>query len=130
MASKKYTMMLGLLGLISTAAFAQDSTTTTTTTTVVTSPATSEHPDAALSAGTSADDSWIYSPDHFSNKSKQAAFANHTSPYPGRPKDMWELGISVGPSFLFTPVDPKFGYGAGISLRKSLGHVFSLAFGL
>lgn len=125
MASKKYTMMLGLLGLISTAAFAQDSTVTTTTTTVTTT-SSGTPADAALSAGTSADDSWIYNPDYFSDKTKQAAFVNHTSAYPGRPKDMWELGIGVGPSFMFTPIDPRFGYGASISLRKSLGNVFSL----
>lgn len=130
MASKKYTMMLGLLGLISTAAFAQDSTTVTTTTTSVTTPASSgTRADAALSAGTSADDSWIYNPDYFSNKEKQAAFTNHTAAYPSRPKDMWELGLSGGASFMFTPIDPKLGWGAGISLRKSLGHVFSVRFG-
>ncbi|ANI89525.1 hypothetical protein A9P82_09620 [Arachidicoccus ginsenosidimutans] len=115
MASKKYTMMLGLLGLISTAAFAQDTTSTAKP--------------AGISAGTSADDSWIYDGTNYVNSHKAAqqnAFLNHTAAYPARPKDMWEFGISLGPSFLFTPIDPKLGYGAGVSLRKSLGHVFSI----
>ncbi|HEY0298717.1 MAG TPA: hypothetical protein VGB84_05810, partial [Arachidicoccus sp.] len=121
MASKKYTMMLGLLGLISTAAFAQDSTTVTTA-------AAASTTGTSISAGTPADDSWIYDGTNYVNGHKAAqqnAFLNHTGAYPARPKDMWELGIGVGPSFMFTPIDPKLGYGAGLSLRKSLGHVFS-----
>ena len=117
MASKKYTMMLGLLGLISTAAFAQDST--------VSAPAGTPA-DAALSAGTSADDSWIYNPNYFSNTTKQASFANHTAAYPSRPKDMWELGIGVGGTALLSPIDPKLGESASFSLRKAVGNVFSI----
>lgn len=42
------------------------------------------------------------------------------------PKDMWELGINVGHAFVSGDVDFKPGFGAGLSLRKSLDHVFSL----
>lgn len=121
MASKKYTMMLGLLGLISTAAFAQD--TSTTTSESVSTQGTS------ISAGTNADDSWIYDGTNRVRASKddqQNAFLNHTNPYPAKPRNMMELGIGVGPSFLFSPLDPRFGYGASISLRKALGHIFSV----
>lgn len=128
MASKKYTMMLGLLGLISTAVFAQDTSTTTDMNSTTTTESMSTT-GTSISAGTSADDSWIYDGTNHVRASKedqQNAFLNHTDPYPARPRDMWELGIGVGPSFMFTPIDPKLGYGAGLSLRKSLGHIFSL----
>lgn len=125
MASKKYTMMLGLLGLISTAAFAQDSTVTTTTTTVTTT-SSGTPADAALSAGTSADDSWIYNPNYFSNTTQQASFVNHTAAYPSRPKDMWELGIGLGGTALISPINPKLGESASFSLRKAVGNVFSI----
>lgn len=120
MASKKYTMMLGLLGLISTAAFAQD--TSTTTSESVSTQGTS------ISAGTNADDSWIYDGTNkvrASKEEQQNAFLNHTNAYPAKPRNMMELGIGVGPSFMFSPIDPRFGYGASISLRKALGHIFS-----
>lgn len=42
------------------------------------------------------------------------------------PKDMWEFGINVGHSFVSGDVDFKPGFGGGLSLRKSLDHVFSL----
>lgn len=106
MASKKYTAaMVGLLGLISTASFAQ-------------TPGTYS----------SADDSWLYDSSKVSSSglAQQNDFKNHVSPYPARPRDMWELGIGVGPTFMFTPINPRLGEGASISLRKSLGHIFSV----
>ncbi len=42
------------------------------------------------------------------------------------PKDMWELGINLGHAFVSGDVDFKPGFGGGLSLRKSLDHVFSL----
>lgn len=123
MASKKYTMMLGLLGLISTAAFAQDTSSSSTMNNSMSKTGTS------ISAGTNADDSWIYDGTNrvrASQDAQQTSFLNHTSVYPAKPKSMWELGIGVGPSFLLGPIDPRFGYGASISLRKSLSHIFSI----
>lgn len=123
MASKKYTMMLGLLGLISTAAFAQDTTSTKAMDNSMSKTGTS------ISAGTNADDSWIYDGTNrvrASQDAQQTGFLNHTNAYPAKPKSMWELGIGVGPSFLLGPIDPRFGYGASISLRKSLSHIFSI----
>lgn len=124
MASKKYTMMLGLLGLISTAAFAQD--TSTTTSESVSTQGTS------ISAGTNADDSWIYDGTNkvrVTKEDQQNGFLNHTNPYPAKPRNMMELGIGLGPSFMFSAIDPRFGYGASISLRKALGHTFSVRLG-
>lgn len=115
--------MLGLLGLISTAAFAQDATTTSKSSSTTTG--------TSISAGTNADDSWIYDGTNRVSASKvdqQNAFLNHTGAYPAKPRSMWELGIGIGPSFLTGPIDPKFGYGASISLRKSLSHIFSIRF--
>ena len=120
MASKKYTIMLGLLGLISTTAFAQD------TTRVITVPSA-----AGISAGTPADDSWIYAGTQYVRKGKenqQNAFLNGTEVYPAKPRNMMELGIGVGPSFMFSPVDSRLGGTGSLSLRKALGHIFSARF--
>ena len=83
MASKKYTMMLGLLGLISTAAFAQD--TSTTTSESVSTQGTS------ISAGTNADDSWIYDGTNkvrVTKEYQQNGFLNHTNAYPAKPRNI------------------------------------------
>lgn len=42
------------------------------------------------------------------------------------PADQYELGIGVGPAFIVGDLDPKLGFGAGLHLRKSLDHIFSL----
>ncbi len=53
-------------------------------------------------------------------------FMNNQYPYPAKPRSQWELGFGVGPSFIFGDVNPKIGLGGNISMRKSLGHVFSI----
>src|SRR6478736_10334056 len=53
-------------------------------------------------------------------------FLNNQYPYPAKPRSMWELGLSGGASFIFSDIDPEFGYGGGLSARKSLGHIFSV----
>lgn len=117
MANKKYTVMLGLLGLISTASFAQEVTTVTTVTPVTTH---------KTYVGTDADNAWVYNSEIVKDADQQNRFVTDAYPYPSKPRNMWELSIGVGPSFMFTPVDPTLGYGATFSLRKALGHVFSL----
>ena len=114
MANKKYTMMLGLLGLISTASFAQEVTTVTPVSTHKTY------------VGTDADNAWIYNSEVVKDADQQNRFVTDAYPYPAKPRNMWELSLGVGPSFMFTPIDAKLGYGATFSLRKALGHVFSL----
>jgi len=52
-------------------------------------------------------------------------FMNNQYPYPAKPRNQWELGVGVGPSFIIGDVNSKIGYGATISMRKALGHVFS-----
>ena len=53
-------------------------------------------------------------------------FLNNQYPYPAKPRNQWELGFAAGPSFIIGDVASKIGYGGGVSLRKALGHVFSV----
>jgi outer membrane protein OmpA-like peptidoglycan-associated protein len=53
-------------------------------------------------------------------------FMNNQYPYPAKPRDMWELGVTAGYSLWKGDMPSRFGYGFGLSLRKSLGHVFSV----
>jgi len=101
MASGKYLSILALTGLIATASFGQSS-------------------DAGYG--------WVLDSSKRSvkNMPQQNEFLNNQYPYPSKPRSMWELGVSGGTSFLFSDIDPAFGYGGGLSLRKSLGHVFSV----
>ena len=52
-------------------------------------------------------------------------FLNNQYPYPAKPRNQWELGFGVGPSFIIGDVNSKIGYGGTISMRKALGHIFS-----
>lgn len=54
------------------------------------------------------------------------AQVKNTSPYPKRPSDKWELGFHAGYASIIGDIDSRPGYGGGISVRKSLGHIFSL----
>ena len=47
--------------------------------------------------------------------------------YPERPKDMWELGISIGHSSVSGDVYPNFpaGFGVGLHVRKALNYMLS-----
>jgi outer membrane protein OmpA-like peptidoglycan-associated protein/opacity protein-like surface antigen len=101
MASGKYLSILALTGLIATASFAQKS-------------------DAGYG--------WVLDSSKRSvkNMPQQNEFLNNQHPYPSKPRSMWELGVSGGTSFLFSDIDPALGYGGGVSLRKSLGHIFSV----
>ena len=60
--------------------------------------------------------------------SAQDKAATPSAPYRSlSPADKWELGINLGLPFVDGDVDPKFpGIGAGLHLRKSLDHVFSV----
>lgn len=54
-------------------------------------------------------------------------FLNNQYPYPAKPRNQWELGLSLGNSRIFGEVaNYGFGYGFGVSLRKAVSHVFSL----
>ncbi|HLT94729.1 MAG TPA: OmpA family protein [Membranihabitans sp.] len=57
---------------------------------------------------------------------------NGDFPYPPRPKDMWELGVDLGHSFVSGDVETNLlsGFGAGLHLRKSINYVLSLRLGV
>ncbi len=104
MASRKYATLLALTGLIATASFAQK---------------------------TDAGYGWVLdsSKRTVKNMPQQNEFMNNQYPYPSKPRSMWELGVSGGASLIAGDVDPRFGYGGGISARKALGHIFSVRAG-
>ncbi len=52
-------------------------------------------------------------------------FMNNQYPFPAKPRNQWELGFGVGPSFIIGDVNSKIGLGATVSMRKALGHVLS-----
>jgi OOP family OmpA-OmpF porin len=101
MAIKNHITLLALAGLIATASFGQKN-------------------DASYS--------WVLDSSKRSvkNMPQQNEFMNNTYPYPAKPRDMWELGISGGVGYLLTDLKSKTGVAGGLSLRKSLGHVVSL----
>jgi OOP family OmpA-OmpF porin len=100
MASKKYTLILGLLSLFSSAAFSQQN-------------------DAGFDWRDSSKLSTKSLPQH-------SEFLNNQYPYPAKPRDMWEFGVHGGLSLISGDVSPNAGIGGGLSLRKSLGHTFSV----
>ncbi len=46
--------------------------------------------------------------------------------FPGRPRDMWQIGLGGGSFLVSGDVKPAFGWGASLHVRKSIGYVFSL----
>lgn len=46
------------------------------------------------------------------------------------PADQWEVGVDLGTPMVVGDIDAKFpGFGGGLHIRKSLGHVFSIRVG-
>src|SRR6476646_1753465 len=116
MVSKKYVAMLGLLGMAH-GVFAQNTNTTTTTTTTTTTPL---------------GDTRSYWDDSSKISTKSMAqyneFRNNAYPYPAKPRDMWQIGLTgsvLVPQF-DVPNDPLPGFAAGLYLRKSLGYMVSI----
>jgi len=110
MASKKYTLVLALLGLLQTASFAQTQN--------------------------DASDAYVFDSSKVSvkNMPQYNEFKNNQYPYPARPKDQWEIGGGVGGAFIFgdrAPLVKKYlgGPTGSISIRKALTHVFSIRAG-
>jgi outer membrane protein OmpA-like peptidoglycan-associated protein len=99
MASKKYSMALGLLCLVASSAFAQEGT-----------------------AYDWRDSSKIPA----KRMPQQNEFLNNQYAFPAKPRDQWELGLSAGYMMILGNVPSRPGYGGGISVRKSLGHTFSI----
>jgi len=93
MASRKHITLLALTGLIATASFGQRN-------------------DASYS--------WVLDSSKRSvkNMPQQNEFANNQYPYPSKPRNMWELGVSGGASFILGDVKSRLGYGGGLSFKK------------
>ena len=103
MASKKYMFILGIISLFSSVAYSQRS-------------------DAGYDWRDSSKISTKLMP-------QQSEFLNNQYPYPARPRDQWELGLSGGASFIIGDISPRPGFGAGLSIRKALNHTFSVRAG-
>lgn len=111
MASKKYTFLAAMLALFGSASFAQTKTT----------------------------DDWGWnwkdtSKVSVKNMPQQNEFLNNQYPYPAKPRNQWELGLSAGSAFILgdrTPFTSSYngGFVGGISLRKAISHTFSLRAG-
>jgi outer membrane protein OmpA-like peptidoglycan-associated protein/opacity protein-like surface antigen len=101
MASKKYILIAGLLGLLQTATFAQKN---------------------------DASDSWALDSSKVSTKNmpQHNEFMNNSYPYPAKPRTMGELGFGGGLAQIYGDVAQRFGYGGSVSYRKALSHVISL----
>ena len=66
-----------------------------------------------------------------SNLPQHNEFLNNQYPYPAKPRNMWELGLSFGKAQVFGDVlNYGFGYGGALTLRKAIGHVVSLRGGI
>jgi OmpA-OmpF porin, OOP family len=104
MASKKYALMLGLMSLFSSAAFSQQM-----------------QNDAGYDWRDSSKIPTKLLP-------QQSEFLNNQYPYPAKPRNMWEFGFHGGTSFIIGDVSPRVlsSVGGGVSLRKALGHTFSI----
>lgn len=100
MASKKYKLILGLLTLVTTTAFAQ------------------------MGEGYSIFDSTVISAKAMP---QQNEFWNNTYNFPAKPRNMMEIGLSVGSIMIGGDVSARVpGLGGEIHLRKALGYLFSL----
>lgn len=102
MASKRYSLLTGVLCLLASYGFSQTSTT--------------------QSGYNAADSSVVPSrrmPQH-------TEFMNGTYNFPAKPRNQWELGLKVGSTNIAGDVSSIFpGFGAGVHLRKAFGYVFS-----
>ncbi|HVX52513.1 MAG TPA: OmpA family protein [Chitinophagaceae bacterium] len=110
MASKKFTLVLALLGLMQATTFAQTMN--------------------------DASDAYVFDSSKVSTKHMPQfnEFKNNQYPYPARPKDEWELGGGIGGSFVLgdrAPLVKSYigGITGNITLRKSLSHVVSIRVG-
>src|SRR5215831_6791580 len=100
MASKKYSVFLGLLFLLVSGSFAQ------------------------IGGSYDIQDSSVIPSKRLPQHTE---FMANNYPFPALPRNQWEIGIKVGAFSLFSDVRSRFpGFGAGLHVRKALGYVFSL----
>ena len=146
MVIKKYAVMMSLL-LATHGVFAQDSTSNPTTSDTTTQPMSTPMSTTgsmgstgsmsslgSMSSGTM-NDAKSYWDDSSKVSTKNMAqyneFRNNQYPYPAKPRDMWQLGLTGGVMVpLFDVPNAQFpGWHAGLNLRKSLGYMVSVKFG-
>lgn len=135
MVSKKLKLLLALVGLMQIASYAQDSTSTMPSTSDAT---TSEMSATGTTTGTpmsSTDANWVYDSSKVSKKNinQYNEFTNYQTPYPPKPRGMWELTLNGGNAIIIGD-RPLFngytgGVAGGISGRWALSHVFSVRLG-
>jgi hypothetical protein len=100
MPSKKYKLLLGLITLMTTTTFAQ------------------------MGTGYSIYDSSVIKA---KNMPQQNEFWNNTYNFPAKPRNMLEVGLSIGAPTVTGDVDGKFPtFGFGLHVRKAFGYIFSL----
>lgn len=100
MASKKYKLLLGLITLMTTTTFAQQG------------------------AGYSVFDSSVVPSKRMP---QQNEFWNNTYNFPAKPRNMWEVGASLGALTISSDVDARFPtLGFEAHVRKAVGYLFSL----
>ncbi len=98
MASKKYKLLFGVLTLLTSGAFAQEA-------------------------------SYVYDSSVVPAKRvpQQTEFLNNSYSYPAKPRNMWEIGASVGMPTVSGDVSAQIPtVGFGVHVRKALGYVMSL----
>lgn len=101
MASKKYTLLIGLICLISMASFGQ-----------------------VGSGGYNWKDTSLIPKKRLPQHQE---FLNNNYAFPAKPRNQWEIGVSAGAVTLSSDVSAKFPtLGVGVAVRKALGYVFSL----
>ncbi len=104
MASKKYTLLLGVITLMTSAAFAQTG--------------------SGAGAGYSVFDSSVIPAKRLP---QQNEFWNNTYNFPAKPRNMWEVGASVGALTISGDVPSQFPtLGFSAHARKAFGYIFSL----
>lgn len=104
MASKKYKLLLGLITLMTSAAYAQAP--------------------SGSGSGYSIYDSSVISP---KSMPQQNEFWNNTYNFPAKPRNMWEVGVSVGALTASSDIPAQFPtLGFGAHVRKAFGYIFSL----
>ena len=102
MQSKKFKLLLGLITLLTTTTFAQE----------------------GEGSGYSIYDSTVISP---KNMPQQNEFWNNTYSFPSKPRNMWEVGASVGALTVYGDVSSRFPtLGFAVHARKAFGYIFSL----
>ena len=102
MASKKYSLLTGILCLLASYGFSQTTTTTGT--------------------GYDAADSSIVPSRRMPQHTE---FMNGTYNFPAKPRSQWEIGVKAGLFNISGDVSSLPSYGVGAHIRKAFGYVFS-----